>query len=303
MSSFGFCSLLAGMLVTLSLSATGCYQTSSPDPQDNLRNNLLEKLQGQAREEKLQIVLKIVQSDSNEAVRLDALKYVCGLGIDAAPLGEPLVDQLLIESNPRIVLGLTEAIVQSQLDVETYMTAKAVNADAVQLTRIYKVLGHLSAPKPETVDFLIDQLSTANQSQFEAVCKALEDIGPAAKSALPKLVELAARPRESSDGRDGDERVYQENRNTHGSVIRAIAAIGADASAIDILTSTLSMEPQIARFAAEALGSIGPAAATALPELEALYARDDHDGKDVKTRQAREAAGKAIAAIQMQSES
>ena len=77
----------------------------------------------------------------------------------------------------------------------------------------------------------------------------------------------------------------------------AIAAIGANEQAIPSLTSALSGDPFSAQLAAEALATLGPRAASALPELEKLRAQNDHHGRAIAIAMAVKAAKHAIAAI------
>ena len=61
---------------------------------------------------------------------------------------------------------------------------------------------------------------------------------------------------------------YRECRDLHLAAPSAIAAIEAREQAIPVLTSALSGDPFSAQIAAEALATLGPRAASALPELE-----------------------------------
>ncbi|XZE53724.1 hypothetical protein SH139x_005491 [Planctomycetaceae bacterium SH139] len=290
---------------------TGCDQLASPplpvgngggrlaaeSQEPDVRNALLEKLQGKTLEQKLQILLDIVKQDASESARRDALDFICGLGKDASPLAEALAEQLLLESNVRMVPDLKTTLVEIQADVENYFITAAASADEAQRLRIIDVLGELSKAKPETLSFLAVQFEAKNQTAKVAAIKAVGKIGPAAQGMLPKLNELAGRPRVPLEGSTDGGRAFRASRDLQGAAVRAIEAVGADKSSIDVLTAALSQEPQIAEPAARALGTLGPAAASALKDLEKLAARNDHGGKDIKTRLAREAAAEAIQLI------
>ncbi len=90
---------------------------------------------------------------------------------------------------------------------------------------------------------------------------------------------------------------YRQSRDLQTAAVGAIEQIGADAAAVPALGVASAKEPRIAESAANALARLGPAAAAAKPELQQLLQRNDHGGKDIKTRLARSAAEKALVAI------
>lgn len=263
----------------------------------DIRNQLLTRLQGQQVNERLQTLLTIIQSDSNVDLRKDAVQFLRGMNQEVPAIGEQLGRQLLVESNPGVYEGLRTLLVESDADIELFLVRTAENANADQQLRIIKILGDLAAGAPESIDFLVDKLASEDPQMLLAACKSLEKAGPPANPALEKLIELAGQPRATLDTSNDRGRAFRAGRDQQGAAIRAIAAIGPDKSALAVLTAALTLEPQIAAPAAEALAKLGPQAISALPELEKLAARDDHSGRDLKTRSARKAAEKAIAAI------
>ena len=123
-------------------------------------------------------------------------------------------------------------------------------------------------------------------------------IGPPAHIALPKLIEIAGRRRVSLKEKQDVGRSYRESRDLYAEAINAIAAIGPNEQAVPVLTSALAGDPLAAQVAADALATLGPRVASALPELEKLKQINDYGGKAIAQSQARKAAERAILAIE-----
>lgn len=264
----------------------------------SVRNRLLERLQGQSQDEKMQTLLVIIQQNDDLELRRDALMYMRGVGPEVNAIAEPLVRLLLEESDQRVVADLRRGLIEANADVEDILVASVANADRKQTTRIIEMFGAVAASSPAAMEFLVEQLDSEDRVQVLAACAAIEKIGSSALLSLPGLIAIADLPRVPLDlGSENRGLAFRQSREIQEAAIRAIAAVGPNESAIAVLTKTLGKEPGIAKFAASALATLGTRAASALPELEKLQARNDHGGKDVKTRLAREAAEKAIAAI------
>ena len=298
------------LLITVFVTAAGCEpsavanrsgyeneKTNPPWPRPSARTELLKKLQNQSKDQEQQTLLAIVLQDERKVVRYDALEYLSTIGNDASSLGKPLAEQLLVESNPTIVRKIQSTLVEIGADVEDFLVTATETADEEQLSRIVKTLGDVSANKPRSLEFLIRRLSSARNPEQQAACESLAKIGPAAQSALPKLIAIAARPRVPLKGNQDGGLSYRESRDLHLEAIGAIAAIGANEQAIPALTSALSGDLFAAQLAADALATLGPRAASALPELEKLKAQNDHHGKAMAIADAVRAAKQAIAAI------
>lgn len=263
----------------------------------NVRNELLRQLQGLDEAAKLQKLLSIIENDQDVSKRRDALRFTIGLETKAAPIADSLARLFISESDAYVAGDIKQALVACEADVEESLLLAATDADANQLLRIVEALGVTSASGPEALEFFRKQLGKEDTELVMAACAALEQLGPAAQSLLPDLLSLAGRPRVPLDDASNNAPAFRASRDVTEGAVRAIAAIGADASAISVLTNCLEMEASIAAVAAKALANLGSAAATALPALQTLRNRDDHGGKDIKTRVAREAAADAIAAI------
>ena len=298
------------LLITVFVTAAGCEpaavanrsgykneKTNPPWPRPGARTELLKKLQNQSKDQEQQTLLAIVLHDERNKIRYDALEYLSTMGNNASSLGKPLAEQLLVESNPSIVRKIQSTLVEIRADVEDFLVTATETADEEQISRIVETLGDVSANKPRSLEFLIRRLSSARNPEQQAACESLAKIGPAAQSALPKLIAIAARPRVPLKGNQDGGLSHREIRDLHLEAIGAIAAIGANEQAIPVLTSALSGDPFSAQLAAEALATLGPRAASALPELEKLRAQNDHHGRAIAIAMAVKAAKHAIAAI------
>jgi hypothetical protein len=274
----------------------GDHSTLSPS---KIRNQLLIRLQDQDLDGKLHTLMEIIERGEEQAMRRDALHYLAGQADIAKSLVPSLVKLLLIERDPAIVNDLQNLLVEIEVPVDSLLLTNTDGLDEDQVLRVVETLGLMRASSPQVLEFLRLQMLENNPKRILAVCRALEGIGAPGQSFLPKLIAIAKRTRLPMDDNDQG-RAYRESRDRTHAAVRAIAAVGADPSAIGVLIDCLAMEPQIASTAADALAKLGPAACVALPALQALSARNDHGGHDVKTRTAKDAAKNAILAIQAQ---
>ena len=274
-------------------------KNNPPSLRPNVRMEILKRLQNQTQDQQLETLVAIIRGGDNEQkkIRYDALEYLSSLGTEASSIGTPLAEQLLVESDSSIVLKLQHTLAEIKTDVEDFLVTAAATANEQLMSRIVKTLGFIGAKKPESIEFLNTRLSVnLNRDQLE-VCKSLTKIGPPAHTALPKLIEIAGRGRVSLKEKQDGGRSYRESRDLYEEAINAIAAIGPNEQAIPVLTSALAGDPLTAQVAADALATLGPRAASALPELEKLKQINDYGGKAVAQSQAIKAAERAILAI------
>ena len=119
---------------------------------------------------------------------------------------------------------------------------------------------------PDTVAWLVDLVREDPSEKGCDACVALCVIGPAAKAAVPILVQLL-----QAD--------HNEEKKLHAAAALALAGIGREAEpSVPFLAQTLQEEDSQARqYAAYALGEIGPAAKIAVPLL--IVAMHDKNGK------------------------
>ena len=298
------------LVLILCAAAAGCEPSASKKragsvnnntnpswPRPSIRTQLLKRLQDQSREQQQETLLAIVLGDEPNKLQHDALEYLSIMGPEASSLSLPLAEQLLVETNPSMVRKLQSTLLEIQADIEDFLLAATETANEQQIFRIVQTLGLLSASKPASLEFLTKRLSVPGRRDQQAACESLEKIGPLAHSALPRLIEIAAKPRTPLQGSPDSGHAYRESRALHLAAISAIAAIGANEEAIPVLTSALSGDPLSAQIAANALAGLGPRAASALPELEKLKAQNDYQGKAIAIAMAVKAAKQAIAAI------
>jgi HEAT repeat protein len=155
------------------------------------------------------------------------------------------------------------------------------DGDVPMPTRIQAAvaLGRIGRPAekavPVFVEFLMRRKEPKDPKQHAELMfslKALTMLGPAAKSATPELVRLA---------RDSDWSVY-----VRGAALEALARIGpADAKAVETIVSMLTYRGDVGvsipdrlflrRFAADAVGIIGPDAYVAIPRLRLCMRHHD----------------------------
>jgi HEAT repeat protein len=130
-----------------------------------------------------------------------------------------------------------------------------------------RVLGRIGVATPEVVSTLVQTLSGPDRDVASAADSALEQLGPAARAAVPALSQA-----------------MRDRGYGHG----ALAAIGAPALPA-LIQALRDPSPQVRRLAAAALGRMGPVAAPAVLTLVQVVSDPDFSvGQD---------AGHALAAI------
>lgn len=265
---------------------------------DNLRNELLRQLQGLSTEERLQRASEIATAATDRFVRRDALQYLLGVEADLQPVVPTLVERLLSEPDPTAVARLQQLLAQHSSVSEEALLEAAAAVNQTQLRRIISTLGQATSIGPETIELFRTHLDSADIQTALAVCQSLEQQGQVARELLPDLIAIAGRPRVLMEADGKNSHHFRHSRDKTQAVVRAMAAVGVDTRAVPVLSSALSMEASIAEPAAQALGTLGADGASVLPQLKQLRDRDDHGGKDIKTRTAKIAAEEAIKAIE-----
>ena len=149
-----------------------------------------------------------------------------------------------------------------------------------------------------SVPFAIRQLKSPNSNIRTSACRALGQIGPAAKPATAELLALLKdkSPGIVSDAAWGLGNIYMRSpepnvieglveslNHTDGEVRRysayALSLIG-DKSAIVIEALTAKLDdPHMAYMAASAMGEIGPKARSAIPKIAALLKSDNNGAR------------------------
>jgi hypothetical protein len=107
-------------------------------------------------------------------------------------------------------------------------------------------------PDPAAVPMLIELLEDEDDQVCFAACQALAANGNAAREAVPRLLEML-----------GHSNLFYQRNASH-----ALAAIGPDATALDILIGALTDEdPWVNYHAAISVGKLGPQGKEAVPAL------------------------------------
>ncbi|MFM8273946.1 MAG: HEAT repeat domain-containing protein [Gemmata sp.] len=174
-------------------------------------------------------------------------------GAEQEPLQEALVEALgQMGSAARVALPTLAQSTRRTIDLDLAIrdTTNAI----------------LNASDSQNVDVLAQQLSNRDVSLRVRAAKALGDIGPAARAAVPALTVALDTP--DSDARRatiGAIRLIQPNVVPSEALVRAIAADLRDP------------DPNLRFSAAKTLSRIGPAAAAAAPDLIPLRTDPDPD--------------------------
>jgi HEAT repeat protein len=261
----------------------------------SLRTKILKRIEGKGEEEKLAILLDIISKPIDRPLRRDAILFLSGTLEKANILSHPIADLLLVEPDTAVVNDLEHLLANKEFDVDHYLLDVSLTANESQHLRIIKVLGLRKTATPESMNYLRKHLTTGNSSMLMKACEAIVEIGPPARVLLPELVAVAAQPR--IEMTPNNPRAARESRDKTYAAARAINAIGPNENAVDTLRKLLAMEALIATQAAEALAQLESKATAAIPELKQLLNRDDHGGRDVKTKIARDSAEKALGRI------
>ena len=211
----------------------------------------------------------------------DIVRALSAMGADAVPRVKRGLANPKLRGYAAVVLGNIGAEAK---DAVPELTAALDVEDEPEFRReILFTLGQIGPPAAPAVEKIVAILETEeNDRVIAAACYALRNMGPAATDAGPALVG-----------------VY--NDGTEFQRMLAIWALlrvrpgyeSVEKRAIPLLTKGLSHErAEVRAEAAQALGEIGPNAASALPELKKLL--DDGD------RVVASAAKAAVAAIEPQ---
>jgi len=260
-----------------------------------LRNEVLKRIEGKNADEKLSILLKIISAPNDRPLRRDTIRYLSGLLVEVSVLSNPLTDLLLMETDSAIVNDLEDLLSNLEFDIDHYLLEASLAASESQHLRIVKVMGLRKTSTPEALNYFRQHLTADSLSLFVKTCEAIVEIGPPARVLLPELVTAADQPRIAMT--PNNPKAARDSRDKTYAAGRAINAVGPDVSAAETLRKLLAMEASIATQAAEALAQLESEASAAIPELKQLMNRDDHSGRDIKTRKARDAAERALARI------
>lgn len=273
---------------------------SQDSKERNLRNEVLKQIEGKEGDEKLKILFQIVSAQYDRPLRRDAIRYLSGILEEANSLSGPLVDLLLKETDSGVVNDLEDLLSNREFDVDHYLLDASIAASENQHLRILKVMGLRKTFAPDALEYFRQHLTAGNLLLFVGTCEAIVKIGPPARVLLPELVAAADQPR--IEMTPSNSKAARASRDRTYAAARAIRAVGPDVSTVDTLRKLLAMEASIATQAAEALSQLESKGSVAIPELRELMNRDDHGGRDVKTKIARDAAEKALAKIERTAE-
>jgi len=174
-------------------------------------------------------------------------------GTEQEPLQEAIIE----------ALGQIGSAAKTALPALTKATARTIDIDLAIKASTEQIL---NASDSQNIDALTFQLLSRDPSLRLRAAKALGDIGPAARAAVPALVAALA-------DSDGDAR---------RGAIAALRLIQPGAPASEALVRAIALDlrdpdANLRLIAARALGRLGPPAAIALPDLDARRADPDPD--------------------------
>jgi HEAT repeat protein len=205
----------------------------------------------------------------------------------AAKAAIPILISLLKDKSPNVRYAAVKALGEQGADaapavpILLWFLDRQPADDDFDRTRVIHTLEQIGPAAKSAVPVLIKLLA---KNEFrDASIDALCGIGPEAKAAVPALIEITKRE---------NEKVWQAQRK--GSII-ALGRIGPDAApAVPTLIAVISNHDFLGRAeAVTAPGQIGPKAKAALPALEAMT----HDRNDSDASRRAEAASEAAARI------
>jgi HEAT repeat protein len=174
-------------------------------------------------------------------------------GAEQEPLQEAVIEALgQMGSAARVALPTLAKSTKRTIDIDLAIKS---TTDAI-----------LNASDAQNTDALVQQLTSRDVSLRVRAAKALGDLGPAARAALPALAAALDTP--DGDARRavvGAIRMIQPNAAPSEAIIRAIA--------LDLSNPDANLR----LLAARTLAQIGPAAAAAAPDLIPLRTDPDPD--------------------------
>ena len=291
-------SFIRGTLVFALL--IGCAaESEQPWDAKNPRNILLSRIQGKSHSDQVTTVCDIARYDPDRELRSDAIRYLGALGSEASSASQTLIDELISQPDMAIVYALQHTLSQLGPAIVPDLMNSVKSSHKEGTIRLITVIGALGAAATEAIPWLSLQIDGSNFELRQAAIIALGKIGPTAKPVLPQLVTIISEPRVPLNGDSLQAHYYRQSRDLQAAAVRAVSLIGADLTALPALRLALKEEPLIAESAANAIAQLGPSAAMAAADLRLLSQRNDHRGKDIKTRAARLAAENALASVEV----
>ncbi len=266
----------------------------------NPRNILLSRIQGKWFADQVTTVSDIARYDPDRELRIDAIRYLGGLGSEASCASQTLIDELISQPDVTTVYALQHTLSQLGPAIVPDLMNSVKSSHPEGTIRLITVIGTLGPAATEAIQWLSLQIEASDFELREAAIIALGKIGPTAKPVLPQLVTIISEPRVPLNGDSLQAHYYRQSRDLQGAAVRAVSLIGADLTALPALRLALKEEPSIAESAANAIAQLGPAAALAAADLRLLSQRNDYGGKDIKTRAARLAAENALASVEVE---
>lgn len=227
----------------------------------------------------LRQVLSIALTDASSTVRLAVAKSLMRHN-DGAESVVPALLELLASADTEAALSAIRLLGEMGADAEDAIPAlveamglrSGVSAGFGGYSISQSVPWTLAKIGPSAVPSLIDALEHQDPQIRGHAAEALGKLGPAAKAAVPALLE-----RLTDDGeREGMSGCFGYDRQVREDVIEALGAIGSDArAAVEPLVLLLETDnDQFLQLLSESLGGIGRAA---LPAVTPLAEVADHD--------------------------
>lgn len=166
----------------------------------------------------------------------------------------------LTSYGPKAKAGLPAMIRLLQMELKEDPTGHSKEYLAAN---IILLLGRFGPEAVPAVPMLSDILLEDKETLSDYAAKALAEIGPAAKGAVPSLIKLVKNP--NADYYIGDGRIIAPTRRR---AIEVLGAIGPEAvAAVPILTDLFLENEELGIDASEALVKLGSAAKGAVPSL------------------------------------
>jgi len=199
-------------------------------------------------------ILQVPHRRVNEGLIRQSLELLARMGPAAREATAVVRDLLLTGDGARLPAEMTLRSIDPSALSEAYAEANTMARQWVEQTVDSLGKQGVWAPTPQRTNF------------FRAL-PAIAALGPEAKAAVPRLVELLAST--PPVGLDSPENSFRVRILTHAA--QALGQIGeASEAVVSALAGQLQSNPSLAQACGEALGRLGPSARAAVPALRQM---------------------------------
>lgn len=230
----------------------------------NVSSGMPRPLHQQEEDRRAVAALITALADENQEVRVVAVEAL-GLAGSQAKEAMPSLIQSLQGTDRRLAIAAAEALFKidpSHKEGIPVLSQILTGEDRTVRTSAARALGRIGPTAKESVPILMRSLSDADKELRSWAAWALGEVGPEAEEAGAALIDAL---------KDEDKEV-----RIHAAV--SLVEINGQAAREVLPTLMEALEEQfLSRYAAEALGKMGPAAKEAVPALIRALKHESHD--------------------------